>query len=637
MSDKNDTGATPPKRRRWPWIAFGALLALLLLVWLAASPFVTRKIANLLRESLAKRELAMEWKGDGWDPFRGMHLTDVKLFSTKDGERQPVAESDNLKISFSLWQFVSGGNDRVVYCAANGSKLVLTDAEGSILLEEVTLRMEVRPRKEIQITRAEAKHAGVIAEATGDIVLSPVPKPSKGPFVLRLGALRATLASLEIREGTGPFRVKGKFHVDMSGDDPSWSATAEAKGENLDYRGVLLDKAEGKVDLKSTGSSVIGATMWSKHGEVRVELTRDDWKRETPMPFHGTAKDPQGRETGFKGCYQDNTLVLERLSGSADIVELARAAPEVVKLPDEKVRLAPAEYVEVRNLRWRAEGDPGLTVESVILKGGAMVIDPGGENIEVTDLSASASHDGKIWKIQNGTALVFGGTVTASGNYSDGRLTEGKLTGENIRMAELKLPGGDDSGKERPGILSFDWRGALDFTAKAMEGAGSLRLDKAPVIQVPLLDQVYDLFATLIPGIDRSKDGSFEADFKGDGHLVRVTRFEAKGGTLTVSARGTVNLEKKRVDGQARGKLNGLPGLVTSPLSRLLEMEVGGPYDDIRVKPLGSAKLVSNAASGTVGVAVDTIEEGAKITGTVIKEGIKVPFKLFGKKEEEKK
>ncbi len=72
----------------------------------------------------------------------------------------------------------------------------------------------------------------------------------------------------------------------------------------------------------------------------------------------------------------------------------------------------------------------------------------------------------------------------------------------------------------------------------------------------------------------RSGNGRFEADFKGDQNSLEVTRFEAKGGSLAVSAIGTINLKKEHVSGLARGNLAGIPGLVTSPLIRLLEMEV---------------------------------------------------------------
>ena len=75
----------------------------------------------------------------------------------------------------------------------------------------------------------------------------------------------------------------------------------------------------------------------------------------------------------------------------------------------------------------------------------------------------------------------------------------------------------------------------------------------------------------------------------------------------------------------------GLPGVVTSPLSHLLEMKISGPYNDIRITPLGPVKLASRAASGTVGVAVDTLEETGKVVGTVLTEGVKVPFRWLHK------
>jgi hypothetical protein len=162
-------------------------------------------------------------------------------------------------------------------------------------------------------------------------------------------------------------------------------------------------------------------------------------------------------------------------------------------------------------------------------------------------------------------------------------------------------------------------------------------LDNAPTFDVPLLEEVFELFRTIVPGMDRPKEGKFEAEFTARDKQIEVTRFNASGGTLNVSARGTVNLAKKRVDGRARGKLTGLPGVVTSPLSRLLEMEVSGPYEDIHVRPLGPAKLASGAASGTVDDVVDFVEETGKVTGTVIKEGVKAPFRFLRGKAEEAK
>jgi hypothetical protein len=211
---------------------------------------------------------------------------------------------------------------------------------------------------------------------------------------------------------------------------------------------------------------------------------------------------------------------------------------------------------------------------------------------------------------------------------------------EQVRMSDLKQLSAKDGGKKSAGVLTARYSGSIVLAARELDGKGSLRLENAPVLEVPLLDQVYDLFSAILPGVERSPEGEFNAEFRARPDLVEVTRFEAKGGSsLTVSAVGTVDLNKGRVNGRARGKLVGLPGLVTSPLSRLLEMDVSGPYDDIRVKPLGPAKLASNTVSGTVGVAVDTLEETGKISGAIIKEGIKVPFRWLdgvGKEKQDK-
>jgi hypothetical protein len=126
---------------------------------------------------------------------------------------------------------------------------------------------------------------------------------------------------------------------------------------------------------------------------------------------------------------------------------------------------------------------------------------------------------------------------------------------------------------------------------------------------VPLLDQVHDLFAAIIPGVERAEsgEGRFEAHFTSRGHIVSVGSFEASGGTLTVDARGQVDLRKETVSGSARGKLTGLPGVVTHPLSRLLEMEVTGTLDRIQVRRLEAGKIISQAADGTAEVVEEAV------------------------------
>jgi hypothetical protein len=259
------------------------------------------------------------------------------------------------------------------------------------------------------------------------------------------------------------------------------------------------------------------------------------------------------------------------------------------------------------------------------------------EKVEIEDLTGRGSFDGSDWKLKNVSGKVFGGKVKVAGTLRDSVLSHGSVTIDGVKLSSLKQVWKvGKAGSASNGLLSIHYEGSLDAARQTMEGEGTLHLENAPVFEVPLLDQTYDLFAALVPGVKRAGSGEFQADFTARSKLINVDRFEAKGGTVTVSAVGTINLNTKRVDGSAKGKLRGLPGLVTSPLSRLLEMDVGGPFDNIRVKPLGPAKLASNAASGTVGAATDTIGEAGKIAGTVLVEGVKLPFKFLGGKGREK-
>jgi len=252
--------------------------------------------------------------------------------------------------------------------------------------------------------------------------------------------------------------------------------------------------------------------------------------------------------------------------------------------------------------------------------------------LEISRLSGGVEYDGKTWKLKNVEGRLLGGSMAVSGGYRSKELHDANVAMEGVKLSELKQWMEGEANTSN-GVLYVEYRGDVDLEGKELEGRGTMRLENAPVIETPLLDETYDLFSQLIPGVERAKTGEFEAEFTGKGKRMEVTKFEAKGGALTVSAKGTIDLETERVKGTARGKLGGLPGLVTSPLSRLLEMNVEGPVDNIRVKPLGPVKLVSNLASGTVGVAVEALQETGRITSDALKEGVKMPMKWFQKKK----
>jgi multidrug efflux pump subunit AcrB len=78
----------------------------------------------------------------------------------------------------------------------------------------------------------------------------------------------------------------------------------------------------------------------------------------------------------------------------------------------------------------------------------------------------------------------------------------------------------------------------------------------------------------------------------------RITRGQGDVTKGTIYVR-LIDLKQRKVDGRARGNIRGILGLATTPLSRALEMQVSGPLNNIRVRPLGFGGILSGAVTGT--------------------------------------
>lgn len=628
--------ATTVRKARFPRKLKLALVALgvgAALVWLFGNGWVAGRFEKAMVDGLDKQGLALTWKTSSWDPWRGLHLTGLKL-SQRDGGGAMLAEMDNLNLSLPLAQAFSKEN-RMTRWKVGGSDVILHDKEGAVKLKNVSLNLEAKSGK-VEIKRFRSTGKGLSVDVDGTILFTTPGKPRTSLFELRLDALRATFATLDFKQEEGRFKVTGNFTVDRRDGETHWKANLKGEGQDLDWKGVEWKKGSAQAVL-SSGDSTIEYELQTANGMTRGTVSKNDWQK-SPFIFKGELRDKEDKVDSYRGNYQDRVFTLEHLEGPADLIALSRDVHALKDAAPENLKFQTFPTVEVKNLVRSAAGEePAWKVASLQIRSKDKVTFTfDGREAEALGLSVHAAHDGKDWIIKDATAGVLGGRVSVEGRLRGKVLQGSRVEASDIRLGELKqLTGGKR--RSSAGIVSGAYRGRIDFEKSRLDGSGSVRLDNAPILEVPLLDQVYDLFNALIPGVKRSNEGRFEADYKADGTIMDVTRFEATGGSLTVSAVGKVNLEKRTVSGRARGKLTGLPGLVTSPLSRLLEMDVGGPYNNIRVKPLGPAKLASNTASGTVGVVVDTIEETGKITGTVLTEGVKLPFRLLQKDKEEKK
>ncbi|MDB6076272.1 MAG: hypothetical protein JWO82_19 [Akkermansiaceae bacterium] len=613
-------------RRQWWRAAVVAILLLTGAVW-GAQIWLGRKIESVMSGELAKRGLQFQHGLKTWDPWRGLHLRDVAIHYA-DGA--PMLEIENVAVSFPLGQFIGRG-EKISHWRISEAKVMLSDAEGGVWLQDVSLQVDARPG-ELDVISFEGRKDGLNVAVKGKVRTRQAAESGVvQPFRLSLKALRGTLTALKVKADTGPFKVTGDFAVDASKPEVPWSANLHGAGGKLEWQELAVQSAQADAVL-TQDESKITADLTLGHGAGSFTLSRKDWQ-EAPFVFSGTLKDQSGRSDAFNGTYVAATkrLAIEHFKGPADLWALAQDFPAVAaKLPDQ-VSFETFPEIELKKVvREGGENNAHWVIGSATMDGQAK-LGVKDHQLVVSRISGGAEFDGNTWLLEEVQAKIFGGDVTVSGRYAHPQLTKSRVNAEALKLSELKR-WTDGEAASSKGLLSIDYRGNINLAEQDLEGQGSMKLDNAPVFDAPLLEQTYDLFDAIFPGLQRSKTGEFQADFTAHSGKIDVTRFEARGGTLTVSAKGQIDLSTKRVEGTARGKLTGVKGVVTSPLSRLLEMNVGGPFDDIRVKPLGPVKLASNAANGTVGAATSTLKEGGKVVGTVIVEGAKLPFRLFGEK-----
>lgn len=595
----------PPRLRKWLLVLAAVFLIPVIGLW-AGKGWIVAKIEGSVRERLAARGLTAEWRDASWKLWRGGVVFDEFVLRDAAGERKPVAEMERLAVRMPLWELLTPGPRAMIWRIPR-SRVVLTDAEGSIVLEEVSARFETH-RGKILVKEAEARAGGLTVDLEGEITTRKEPLSPPPKFVMRLRAVRGTLAALDFSGDGGRFLVKGTFTVDASNPSFDWTAQLKGHGKDVIWKKVKFEKAGAKAELSSTSDSLINAGVATEHGKARAVITRKDWKG-SPFGFEGTLEDEAKRVDRYQGEYEKGSFRVDRLEGDADLWAMASAVPAMDNDRPSALEFRYFPPIEAEGIRWRR--DEGWTVAAARTKGeGVAVIKQDDKEIEIKGLTGAASLGGKTWQLKDVRGELFGGSLAVSGSYSGGQLSKSSVKGENLRLAQIKQAVSKGKPSKTPGILSVNYSGAVRFQEREFDGEGTIRMEKAPVIEVPLLDQVHDLFAAVIPGVERSKsgEGRFDANFTSRGSVVRVGHFEATGGTLVVDARGAVDLKDQSVSGSARGKLTGLPGVVTSPLSRLLEMEVGGTIDRLRVERLRPGKMISNAATGTADVVKDVVK-----------------------------
>lgn len=620
--------------RRWPYILLGIFLCLAGSLW-GGYEWATAKAETTLNQRLAERSLYLSYSSRSWIPWRGLSLNDVELFQDASRSR-PIFALSRLDVDFP-WREMARSGEFLSRWRTDDAKLSLHDDRGEVILDHVTVDAVVRPG-EVEFTRLDIQNGPRIFELSGKLQLRPKDEAKKPrDFVLDLDAMRAVFGTLNFTEDRGTFLVKGTLHLDARETPVAWNADLTGNGTDVVWHGQPLRQAAVVAELSNAGMKG-SARLGLAKGSAQLNLALEDWEG-APLALSGQVVDSANRADKLSAAYhgKSRTLSIQELAGNADVLELLHNIPELAPHLPAWLHFRTPPELAVRDFTWQSS-PPSWSLGLLQLHSPAdVVLKVDGNEVAVNQLKGSASYAEGSWKLSDISARTLGGSLKLDGVYERAVLHKAAVALDGLHMAQLSpWLGGNEGGFGRA-VITLNYSGQVGTEAEQLSGSGRVQIENAPIVRVPLLDETYTLFSALIPGVRREGVGEMRGKFTAKSGVVTFSSFEATGGSLAVSAAGSLDLPAHRVSARARGKLRGIEGVVTSPLSRLLEMEVSGPLDDIRVRPVGPVRLASATVSGTVGVATDTVVEAGKVTGTVVKEGVKLPFRVLGIFKKKKK
>lgn len=596
------------------------------LLWVGYEWLVSAAHAKL-KQRLADRGLSLTASSQSWSLRGGITLKDAALRRLSPGN-EPLIEISALHVGV-LWRDAWRARSAVTSWSAHDARLTLTDEQGAVIFQNLTTDFTVRGDT-IDIARLGAINGPIAFALDGQIITAASTGASTHKtFKLDLKPLRAVLAPLAVKTSTSPFRISGTFALDLRTTPVKWSADLRGAGKRFEWRGVPMQEAAFTGRL-SQAELKLSSDITFAQGSAQLQLTRTDWDQ-SPLIMNGTLTDSAGRSDEFRGQHQGSTgtLTISRLSGNANLLELARNVPAVAASLPASVKVTTFPDIVAKNFVWHAgKHPPDWTLESLhVRKAAALTVIVRGHPVKVDHLTGSLSYDHRTWRFHDCKGQILGGHFTLDGSYDGKILSKSNVTIQTMQLGQIapwvgKIPASLDDAD-----LSLTYRGALSNEPMNSTGTGTVALTHAPVVHVPLLDQAYTLFPKIIPREHHRGVGEVEVEFSMTRGVATLEPMKARGESVVVTARGTLDLNKRVVDGHARANLRGIPGVVLAPVSVLfLDMKVKGPLDDIRVSP-----------SGVVGAVKTAVVEGAKLSSTVLRQGLALPFETFGLFRDEEK
>lgn len=606
-------------------------MALLVVLGGGGYAYVSHKGVTLLHQRLAENGMELQYGSQSWSPVRGLSLTNAVLRRSTAGHGV-LMELSGLHVDV-LWQESWKLKTLVTRWRTEDATLVLHDAQGAVTLSHFTTDFLSRPG-EIAVAGLRTNDGTLSFDLSGKILMPGPSATSETDVTPDLEPLRATLSALNFKPGGGGFAVAGSFTVDARPTPTTWNADLTGRGSRTEWRGLLISDVNATSQLSNAGLRLRGDLKLA-HGAGKLTLSREGWQG-TPLMLTGTLTDEAGNTDSFSGSNLGATgeLKVAELSGSANLFELAQNLPQLHAQAPSGVKFKTFPDIVAKNFVWHAHArPPEWSLGSVQLRKPAeFEIIVREHPVTVDHLTGSASYEDRTWRFEEMKGRFLGGSFTLAGSYDGEVLSKADFTLESLRLTQLKPWLGEVKSSLEESDLTMKYRGTVCKEPLRSTGTGHLELTHAPVVHVPLLDQAYEIFPTLVPREHRGGVGEFDVAFEMSKGVAHVDPFKARSESVIVIATGDVDLVKRRVSGHARANLRGVAGIATKPLSHLLaEMEVNGPIDHIHVSATGATGTTKGLLGGLFGGTKKTVTGGsASLSTDVLRESLSLPFEALG-------
>ena len=210
-----------------------------------------------------------------------------------------------------------------------------------------------------------------------------------------------------------------------------------------------------------------------------------------------------------------------------------------------------------------------------------------GKDLSLTDLSGKLFFNDERVKIENAKATLFGGTVKGD---ADVPLIKSKAEHvATMRFSDVDFTsltklyfGYDESQGKLNGTYSFTGRGD---DGRTMRGEGDLTVTDGKVFAIPFLGPFSDILNKIVPGVGYNNARKASMPFAISDGVITTKNLTIEGTGFSMFGHGRIWFLDDRMDFDMRINLQGLPGLVFFPVSKLLEYRADSKFSKPDWKP----------------------------------------------------